>query len=154
MAVRHSVFSFITTIIALILLLGTTIYLIVVWSSLPDQIPGHFNAAGEVTRWDSKGTLLVLPIIAWVMFIGMSLIERFPRLWNTGVKVTEENKFRIFRLLRNMICAIKLIIVAAFMFISIFQSLAIGLPAWFLPVFMGLLLLTIIFFIVGLVRAR
>jgi uncharacterized membrane protein len=66
MRLKFSVFDIVVNIICLIQLVGIAIYLIVVWNSLPDQIPGHFNAAGEVTRFDGKGILLIMPIFACV----------------------------------------------------------------------------------------
>jgi len=29
---------------------GSIILLIIVWSKLPDKVPAHFNAAGEINR--------------------------------------------------------------------------------------------------------
>ena len=136
------------------MLVGITIYLIIMWGSIPDQIPGHFNASGEVTRWDSKSTLVVMPVIAFVMFVGMTILERFPRIWNTGVRVTQENMHRIYRVLKSMLNTMKLVVTALLITISLIQSLTQTLPIWFLPVFLVLIFGTIIFYIVRLVMAR
>jgi len=136
------------------MLLGIAIYLIVAWNNIPDQIPGHFDASGQVTRWDSKISLIIVPIIAAVLFAGISILERFPQIWNTGVRVTEENKFRVYKILKGLITSIKFLIVAAFAAITVIQSLAQQLPIWFLPVFIAPILLTIVFHIIWLVRAR
>jgi uncharacterized membrane protein len=37
------------------------IYLAAIWAKLPDQVPTHFNLAGNVDSWSSKSTLLILP---------------------------------------------------------------------------------------------
>jgi len=154
MQVRSGVFDIIVNVLCLIQLVGITIYLIVAWGNLPDQIPGHFGADGAVTRYDDKGILLVLPIIAWVMFIGISVVERFPQLWNTGVRVTEENKFRVYRVIKSLISKVKFIVITMFVFITIIQSLAQSLPIWFSPVFLGVLFITIIFSFCRLLLAR
>ena len=39
--------------------LGTLIFLIAIWKELPSAIPAHFNAAGEISRWGTKGELLI-----------------------------------------------------------------------------------------------
>ena len=44
----------------------------------------------------SKGELVILPIIGWLMYIFLTVIENFPQIWNTGVTVTEENKDRVY----------------------------------------------------------
>ena len=154
MKIKNSVFDIILNIASIILLLGIIIYLIIRWSSIPDQVPGHFNASGEVTRWDSKGSLIIIPIIAWVLYIGMTILEQFPQVWNTGVRVTQENMFRVYRILKSMISIIKLLIVATFASIVIIQSLAVSLPAWLLPVFISLIFGTVVINIVRLIRAR
>ena len=154
MRIRNSIFDIIVNIICVLLLVGLVIYLIVAWGGIPDQIPGHFGADGTVTRYDSKGSLIIIPIIAWVMFLGISLVERFPQVWNTGVRVTEENKFRVYRVLKSLIVMVKLIVIALFTVICIIQTLVTSLPVWLLPVFMSLLFFVIVFSIVRLVLAR
>ena len=42
-------------------------FLIYVWNKLPDQVPGHYNAQGEVDRMGSKFELLLLPGIGLFM---------------------------------------------------------------------------------------
>ena len=154
MLIGNRIIGIIINIICLIQIAGIVIYLIVAWDSIPDQIPGHFNASGEVNRWDSKGTLFLLPGIALVMLIVMSVVERFPHLWNTGVRITEENKFRVYAVLRGLLYSVKFIVVTMFVCLAIIQSLMQTLPMWFLPTFIAPLMITIILHIVLLVRAR
>ena len=154
MLLGNRLIGIIINIICIIQIVGIVIYLIVAWGSIPDQIPGHFNASGEVNRWDSRGTLFIMPGIALGMFILMSVVERYPHIWNTGVRITEENKFRIYGILRSLLYTIKLVIVTAFVFIAIIQSLVQALPVWFIPVLMSLIILPILFHIVLLFKAR
>jgi len=154
MRIKNSILDIILNIACIVLLLGIVIYLLVMWSSIPDQVPGHFNASGEVTRWDNKGSLIVMPVIAGVLYIGMTILEQFPKVWNTGVRVTQENMFRVYRIVKSMISIIKLLIVATFSSIVIIQSLAVSLPAWLLPVFISLIFGTVIINIIRLIRAR
>lgn len=43
------------------------------WNDLPEQVPMHFNLAGEANRWGSKSELFILP----VMSLGMWALFRF-----------------------------------------------------------------------------
>lgn len=138
--------------VCLTLLVGVLIYLFVVWGSLPDKVPGHYNAAGVVDRMGSKYELLITPIVAWIMFLGLSAIERFPQVWNTGVTVTEENKERVYRVIRNMISTLKVIMVAVFVSLSINSSLSTSLPIWFTPGYIILIFGTLILFIIKLIK--
>ncbi|MFB5285398.1 DUF1648 domain-containing protein [Peribacillus sp. Hz7] len=38
--------------------LGSLIFLIIIWGTLPEEVPAHYNALGEVGRWGSKWELL------------------------------------------------------------------------------------------------
>ena len=71
---RHKVTLIITTIIMLLpMVIGA-----IVWNKLPDQVPMHWNAAGKVDGWGSKGMLVFfLPLfmvgLQWVCALAVSL---------------------------------------------------------------------------------
>lgn len=130
----------------IILLVGTLIYLVVNWGSIPDRVPMHYNAAGEITSFAGKATLLIVYVMALIMYIGLSTMERYPQTWNAGVKITEHNKIRIYRILKDMIKTTKLIIVVAFIYLTINTAMAKPLSGWFTPVFLVLIIGSIIFF--------
>jgi len=146
--------SLIINILCVLLLLGVGIYLLAAWGSIPDEIPAHYGASGEVTRLDGKGFLWLMPSLALALFVGFLAIERFPKLWNTGVRVTEENKFRVYGTIKSLLSSTKLIIVAAFVFITVTSSLSLSLPIWFMIVFVQLLLISSIFHIIWLFRVK
>ncbi len=154
MFVKRSKYDIVINLICLLLLLGVAGYLAVNWSSIPDKIPSHYNAVGEVDSWGNKMELLVLAIIGWIMYIGITVLEQFPQAWNTGVTVTEENKARIYPILKMMISTLKLLVVGVFVFLALNSALAKALPLWFLPVFLVVMFGSIVFFIVRLIRAK
>ena len=63
----------------------------------------HYDFAGNIDRWGSKLEILILPVIAWIIYVFMTILEKFPEAWNTGVKVTEENKERIINNIKTCI---------------------------------------------------
>ena len=154
MKIKRSKYDIAVNLICLILLFGIIIYLGMNWNNISDQIPGHYNAVGEVDRWGKKGELLILPIIGWILYLGLTAAEHFPQIWNTGVAVTEENQEQVYRILKNMIGTIKLLMAAVFVFLSVNSASAKKLPVWFLPVFLILMLGSSVFFIIKLRRAR
>lgn len=154
MGVKASKYDIIREILCLVMLIGSSLYLILNWSAFPEQIPGHYNAAGEVDRWGKKSELLFVPIVVWIMYVFVSVLERFPMIWNTGITVTEENKDRIYRILKNLIGTMKLLVTGTFVCIEMFQAAAQALPGWFLPVSMGSLLGSMIYYIAKLVKNR
>lgn len=68
--------------ITLILLIGliliSSIGLIAIYNSLPDEIPGHFAFDGSVNRYDNKSALLFtgsLPIVILIMYYILPKID-------------------------------------------------------------------------------
>jgi uncharacterized membrane protein len=69
-------------VITLATFVGTIAYLISSWTIIPSEVPAHYNAAGEVDRWGSKGEIIILPLIALLMWIGLTVLEKFPHVYN------------------------------------------------------------------------
>ena len=102
----------------------------------------------------SKKELLIPPIVAWIMYVGLTLVGNFPEIWNTGVKVTVQNRERIYRVLKDMLETMKLLFVAIFSFLTINSSLSRSLSVWFLPVALCLVFGLLVVFVIKLVKAR
>lgn len=154
MKLKRSKYDIAVNLICLILLSGIIVYLLLTWEEIPDKIPGHYNAVGVVDRWGNKGELLILPIIGWIMYFIMTIIERFPLAWNIGITVTKKNKERIYPIVRSMLGTLKLLLVIVFVFLTVNSALAKELSAWFLPAILILIFGSIVFFIAKLIKAR
>lgn len=137
-----------------ILLIGMLIYLIVCWNMIPDQIPTHYNAAGEIDGWGGKSMIWFTVIIVWFLYLGISFVERYPDIWNTGVKITRENREKVYRLLKYLIRTSKLIMTAIFTMLVIFPAMEKPLPVWFTPVYLILLTGNTAFWLICIFRTR
>lgn len=154
MKLKKTAWDWITEALSLALVLGTILYLVLMWKSIPDTIPAHYNAAGEVNRWGGKSELLMLPIIGGILYFFITLIQQYPQAWNTGVTVTEENRERVYRILRYLIGTTKLMMLLVFSSLTVLSSLGLALPIWYLGVFLVLLFGSITFFIIQLSKER
>ena len=154
MKVKRNWFDIVVDILCLILLVGICVYLISQWNDLPDKVPGHYNLNGEVDRWGSKSELLILPIMGWVLYIGITALETFPKIWNTGVTITEENKERVYRLIKTMIGVTKFLMVLIFTLLEISGIKGESLPWYFTVLYLGVMFGELTFFIVKLVRIK
>ena len=152
--IERNALDILETIVSLLSLVGVVVYLILTWKTIPDQIPAHYNAAGEINRWGSKSELIVLPIISWLMFGLITLIERFPSIWNTGVRITDDNRTEVYRLLKNLIAVVKMFVLLMFGSLTVISSLSLSLPVWYILAFIGLLFGAIAYFAVRLTRLR
>ena len=52
---KRRVWYWITDGLALLALLGGTIFVLLRWSSLPEQLPARFGADGSITAWGGSG---------------------------------------------------------------------------------------------------
>lgn len=131
-------------------------YLFVQYGTLPERVPVHYSGSGEVDRWGGKSGLLLLPVIGAVMWIGMTLMERYPHTYNY-LNLTEANAEAQYKNGRLMINVLKNEIVVLFSFISI-QTVRVasgvveGLGIFFMPIFLVGILGTVILFMLRMLR--
>ncbi len=135
------------------------IILIILWtgtiagfSKLPDQIPSHFNAVGQADDYSDKTSIFTLPIVATVLYIGMTILNKYPHIYNYPATVTAENARRLYTSATKLIRVLKLAVVVIFsgiVFMTYKTSLthSDGLGAWFLPLAVGLMILPNIFYL-------
>ena len=74
--------------VLIVILWGLTLYS---YTTLPDKIPTHFNMAGQADKWSSRNAFFVLPVVGTVVFIGLTILNRYPYLFNYPVTITNEN---------------------------------------------------------------
>lgn len=154
MKIKNSPADIIMEILGLIMLIGTPLYLLIRWSSIPDKLPMHYNFAGEIDRWGGKGEILFLVVMVWILYLMISLVEHFPSIWNTGVQVTSENRARVYRTLKYMVKTLKLVMTLIFTFL-IFNTVAgTPLPRWFTPAYLILIIGDFAFWLIRLYRVR
>lgn len=146
METGYTVFQKVLEVISIAILIIFILYIVGIWGSLPDKIPGHYSASGIVDRWGSKYELLFLPIVAVVMYTGLTAIEFFPKTWNVPDSKREENKISVYAIMKTMLIGIKIEILVTFFFISYHQAAGKNLPPLFVFGFPGAILGTVIFF--------
>ena len=109
-------------ILAPLILLGSIVYILIVWRTLPEQIPTHNNFAGEIDGYGGRGSLLLMPIIGLVTDLTVAICGRFPKSWNTGVRVTVLNRVRVYRLVRDLMADLRLSMALAFAGFSVYTA--------------------------------
>lgn len=137
---------------SVLILIIPIFYIIIMWSSIPSQIPSHFDAAGQADAWNSKTSIIVLIVIQIILFIIMTLSLMMPKAWNFPVKLTENNAPAAYRMTRSMLCWMTLIINLLFSYIDVQSIRCAALGVWFLPVTLGVIAAIIIYYIIRIVR--
>lgn len=118
------------------------LYLFLQWNQLPEQIPAHFGANGEVDRFGSKFELLLLPAIAVAMWIGLWFLEKYPHVYNY-INLKPENVETQYRYGVIFMNVVKNISTLLFIFIM-WQMTDIALgqtESLNMPIFIGIMVL-------------
>ena len=139
--------------LCLLLLLVTVVFLTAFWQRIPDEVPMHFNAAGEIDRWSSRTELLILPVISWLVYGLLTVVEQIFRTWNAGGNGIKKQE-QVHILLRHLLSTLKLLVVVIFTWITVWCALALPLPVWFLPVTLVAVFGDMVYWIVRLIRAQ
>jgi uncharacterized membrane protein len=122
------------------------------WPSLPASVPSHFGPDGRADAFGPRGTMLILPSVGFVLSVALTVIQLIPHALNYPVSITPGNAARQYRIARVSLCAMKAEIVWLFAYIE-WRAVAVaagdprGLGAWFLPVFVTVLILTAAFMV-------
>ncbi|MEH6514184.1 DUF1648 domain-containing protein [Maribacter arcticus] len=137
----------------LTLLIGIWILAILSFSDLPESIPTHFNGAGEADGFGERTNIFVLPIIGTILFIGLTLLNKNPHIFNYPKTITNENALHQYSNATRMIRVLKLIIIFVFGLILVrtlqnTNGNADGIGTWFLPLTIGLFIIPTLYFLI------
>jgi hypothetical protein len=75
--------------------------------ALSGPIPTHFDIAGRPNAYGPPQMLLVLPAVALVLYLLITVVSRNPAAFNYPVRVTPKNRQRLQELALNMIGFLK-----------------------------------------------
>ena len=154
MKLKNNKIDWIIEIMCLTLLIGLTAYLIFHWGSIPDKIPAHYDWEGNIDRWGNKLDLIFLPMMSWFLYLLITGLQQVPLVWNTGVKITEENEERVYRTLKYMLETLKLIVVADLTYITVHSLMGKSLSGWFTMIVLVAVFGDLIFWIVRLYQVK
>lgn len=146
-------------ILAAAIVLGMTVWLVVIWGDLPAEIPVHFGFGGGADTWGSKDTLGLIPVVAIGMYLFLSYFGARPRMANYPWAITEDNAEDQYRLAREMVVWLKLETVCILALIQwAMVSVAMGhsevLPPAYMTGLVGAMVVTIGIFFYRMYRAR
>ncbi|OES43887.1 DUF1648 domain-containing protein [Domibacillus iocasae] len=104
--------------------ISSVVFLLIIWDQLPDKVPGHYNALGEVDRWGAKTELLLLPGIGAFIIILMQVLEKFPKMHNYPERFNESNAEQFYLHSRKLVNQLKNICLLLFS-VVLFESVSI-----------------------------
>lgn len=84
--------------IVLAILLVMWGYVFISYAELPEIIPSHFNAQGEVDAYSGRNSIWVLMLVSTVVAVGMYVLTKYPHIHNYMEEITEENAPRNYKM--------------------------------------------------------
>ena len=145
-------------------LAATIAFLALSWTRLPATLPTHFDFAGRPNAWGPKASLLFLPSVALALYTGLSVLQRFPWVYNYAVEIEAHNAESQYRLAVRLLRVLKAIIAAAFGWIDCAtvrlsleaagrgQEAGGGLGPFMVPAFVMVMLVTVVSYIIASLR--
>jgi uncharacterized membrane protein len=121
----------VTEVMAVVVLVVFWIYTLLSYKSLPEVIPTHFVADGTADGYGLKWTILTLPLIGLLFYIGLTVLGRYPHKFNYPVEVTKANAEQLYRSGVQMLRVMKLVLIIIF-FVMTFQTVqsALGITSF------------------------
>lgn len=153
------VFDYFLEISSTALILFCLTFIFVMWNQLPDRVATHFNFAGQADSYGSKNELLILLPVLLLLYILLTVLNRFPHIYNYVVEITENNAERQYRFARRFITILKteIIMILTYIQFATLQSAKYGsftLGMFFLPITLLMVFGTIGIYIVLSVKAK
>jgi uncharacterized membrane protein len=129
-------------------------YILSSYDSLPETIPTHFNLSGQADGFGKRSSIFLLPAITSALFFGLTLLNRFPHVFNYPVEINETNAEHQYRLATRLLRWLKTWIVILFLLVSISgiteaYATRSNMIAWTLPLGMLGLLIGLIVYLVA-----
>jgi uncharacterized membrane protein len=78
------------------ILVLTILVFISYYKTIPDIIPIHKNFTGEVDNYGSKNLTWITFLINALILVGIGYVISKPHVLNYPVKITEENRIRVY----------------------------------------------------------
>ncbi len=122
------------------------------YSNLPVTIPTHYNAVGQADGFGGRVNILLIPLVATVLFIGLTIVNKFPHVINYPTSITKDNALKQYTNATRLVRYLKCILVFIFGLIT-YQTIrhadgqTYELGSWFLPMILGLIFIPLIYFI-------
>lgn len=124
-----------------------SLYLLLDYSSLPDDVPKSFDLSGAPQRWGNKGVLFVLPTGSLLLYLLLTFLGKHIGFFQNP-RLTPEEALRECDMTRLTLCVVKAEVSWLFAYIEwrtirVALGQATGLGPYFTPVLLIILLATI-----------
>ena len=128
------------------------------WRSLPGEIPSHFGLSGAPNHFSGKSSLLMLPVVSFLLYGLLIVTALSPRILNYPIVVNDKNQAQLQSLALALIGWLKAEVLWIFVWLTWIavrtaEGRMHGVPRSFSGASLGVIGVTILFFVVRMRRA-
>ncbi len=127
--------------LCLIVMLGTVIYLFLSWGQVGAVSGGGVGLGRDGAA--SKQTLVILVVVTWFLFAGLTMAEQVPRLFTKEKELGDATR-HVIRELLTMVRGMKLALVTLFSYLAVYSARVHELPEFLMPLTLGITVLSLI----------
>ena len=152
--IKLSAIDYLMEIIGLIGIVCLIILPAYYYNDLPDKLAKHFDVFGQTDSYGDKNIIWLFPVLGIILYVGLTILSKYPQIFNYPTKVTGENTERLYKTGVITVRFLKIVVILSFVYLN-FRIIKIGLNEMtgignlFIPVF-----LTLIFGFIGLMILR
>lgn len=110
---------------------------VILFMKLPDIIPIHWNAKGELDGHGSKNVLALMPLLALVLYFAINSVVHFPHKFNYPRELNKDNVESEYIRGRQVLWIVSLFTQVTFLLLTLFVAKAAfteseNIGTWFL----------------------
>lgn len=125
--------------LAAICLIYMIVQLIIEYPSLGQSVPTHFGTGGSPDAWGDKSSLLIIPIVSIVLYSGLTILNKYPHIFNYPVAITDNNASKQYQYAKSLLSTLKFTTTGLFLYIqlqtiSVAKQIQSGLETYFLVI--------------------
>lgn len=139
-------------ILSTVVLIGTIVWVAVMWRFLPERIPRHYDVLGKPDAWSGRGILIFDVATEVGLYLLMLGTKKFPQLWNVPQKDTREGQEKVLTYSARMLSVVNLALVVTFTYMTICSGLSKPLGGSFIWFSLGGALIPVIYYTVKMYR--
>lgn len=140
----------------------TTLFLIVYWPYIPEQVPQHWNEKGIIDNYSDSGSYIMLIILMFFILAWHHLSKILPTFdlkanlfgKENVHKITKQVEHQYINMLYWMLWICDFILQVTFAYIIVCGVLLRNLGIWFMPAVFAVLTLDFVFFFIAVEKFK
>ena len=101
------------------LILISTIVVIITRLAFSSALLTHLGMYGSANAFGNKHTLFIPLIVAILIYTGLTIVTRYPHIYNYPVKITEQNVLHVYKMGIRTMRIIKLLTLILLLFLTL-----------------------------------